>query len=235
MKPTLHILHADNHLLVVNKPPGLVTQPSAHHRVSLEGAAKEWIKATGGKPGNVFLHPIHRLDRPVSGVVLFARTSKALSRLQAALRRGECRRLYWAVVRGRPSRAAARLRHLLVHDSFKARVVPGPSAGAKEALLEYRVVARTGELTLLEVTLVTGRYHQIRAQLAAAGWPILGDEKYGDDTALPGRTIALCHRELTVTHPTRGVRATFAAAPPAQPPWGDFECAAAPEVSWETG
>lgn len=184
------VLYCDNHLLVVNKPPGVATQPD------LEEAAKAWIKHRFKKEGAVFLHVIHRLDKPASGLVLCARTSKALSRLQEAMRRREIQKTYVAEVEGHLSCPQAELKHFLVHGDHKAYV----SAEGKEAILRYRVIKEKKQSTVVEIELETGRYHQIRAQFAALGHPLLGDEKYGSKVPY-GKGIALTHVKLVFMHP----------------------------------
>lgn len=216
------ILYVDNHLLALNKPAGLVTQPSGVHEDSLESRAKDWVRQTYAKPGEVFLEAVHRIDRPVSGVVLFARTSKALSRLSESVREGALRKLYWAVIEGHPDPAQGRLAHWLVHDSHHARVVSADTPQARLATLDYAVVQTQGGQSLVEVRLHTGRYHQIRVQLAHSGWPVVGDGRYGARTSLPGGAIALHHRELTVDHPVKHEPLTFAAPCPTVEPWLRF-------------
>ncbi|MFA5689792.1 MAG: RNA pseudouridine synthase [Kiritimatiellales bacterium] len=196
-----NVLYHDNHLLAVNKPAGLLTQPSGTERTSLEDCAKAYIREVNNKSGNVFLHAVHRLDRVVSGVVLFACTGKALSRLNADMRARRFKKLYHAVVSGTPPEAAGSLFHYLLHGDFKAEVVGENHPGARECRLEYRVLQTGGGISLLEIQLHTGRYHQIRAQLAAAGCPVLADGKYGSPDKRSGGTIALHHRQLTVIHP----------------------------------
>jgi 23S rRNA pseudouridine1911/1915/1917 synthase len=213
------VLYADNHLLALNKPAGLVTQPSGAHEDSLETRAKAWVKQAYDKPGDVFLEAVHRIDRPVSGVVLFARTSKALSRLNEAVREHDLGKLYWAVVEGCPEPARARLEDWLVHESHRARVVAAGTPGARLATLDYSVLRTRGGESLVEVQLHTGRYHQIRVQLAHAGWPVLGDTRYGARGALPGGVIALHHRELTVMHPVRHEPLSCTAPCPDAEPW----------------
>jgi 23S rRNA pseudouridine1911/1915/1917 synthase len=213
------ILYVDNHLLALNKPAGLVTQPSGAHADSLESRAKDWVRQTYAKPGEVFLEAVHRIDRPVSGVVLFARTSKALSRLNESVRERDLRKLYWAVVEGSPDPAQGRLEHWLVHESHQARVVSAGTPEARLATLDYAAVRAQGGQTLLEILLHTGRYHQIRVQLAQRGWPVVGDSRYGARTALPGGVIALHHRELTVDHPVKHEPLTFVAPCPLAEPW----------------
>jgi 23S rRNA pseudouridine1911/1915/1917 synthase len=213
------ILHVDNHLLAVNKPAGLVTQPSPDHADSLEAQAKEWLREAFRKPGNVFLEAAHRIDRPVSGVVLFARTSKALSRLNQSVRERELRKLYWAVVEGSPNPAQGHLEHWLVHESHHARIVPPGTRNARLATLAYRVLQVFGQNALVEVLLHTGRYHQIRVQFAQAGHPVVGDTRYGARTSLPGSAIALHHRELSIEHPVTHQPLTLTAPCPEAEPW----------------
>jgi 23S rRNA pseudouridine1911/1915/1917 synthase len=198
----LSVLLEDNHLLVINKPPGLLTQPAAGDQDSVETRAKEWIRRTKQKPGTVFLHTVHRLDRDVSGAVLLARTSKALTRLNETIRARKITKTYHALVESLPEEETARLEHWIVHESHRARVAKKTTPEAKLAVLEYRVVSHVYELFLLEVTLETGRYHQIRAQLAAIGCPIAGDARYGSRYPAKGR-IALHHRRLVFAHPVR--------------------------------
>jgi 23S rRNA pseudouridine1911/1915/1917 synthase len=197
----LEVLYHDNHLLAANKPAGLLTQPSGTDKDNLEDRSKVWIKETKSKPGNVFLHAVHRLDQVVSGIVLFACTDKALSRLNADMRTHKFTKIYHAVVSGTPPQDSGSLRHFLTHDDYHAKIVSEGDADAKECLLDYKVLKSSSNQSLLEIQLHTGRYHQIRAQLAAIGCPILGDEKYGSTIKLPGGAIALHHARLTVIHP----------------------------------
>lgn len=215
----IEILFLDNHLLAANKPPGLVTQPSDAHADSLEGRAKAWLKEEFAKPGEVFLEAVHRIDRPVSGIVLFARTSKALSRLNASQRNKDCTKTYLAIVDGAPPCREGRLEDRLLHESHRARLHPD----GKPARLDYRVLASQKGRSLLRIDLLTGRYHQIRIQLAHAGCPIVGDTTYGSRTALPGGAIALHHWELRIPHPV-GERepCRFVAPVPGAAPWTVF-------------
>jgi 23S rRNA pseudouridine1911/1915/1917 synthase len=219
---TVEILYLDNHLLAAMKPAGLVTQPSGHHADSLEDRAKAYLKDAFAKPGNVFLEAVHRLDRPVCGVVLFARTSKALSRLNASIRDRDVRKTYLAVLEGSPSTLEGYLENWVVHRSRHADVVPPDTPGAKRARLSYRVLQRAGDRTLVGVRLITGRYHQIRVQFAAAGCPIAGDELYGSRTTLDDGPIGLVHRELTFTHPVTRKAITVTAPWPEGAPWNAF-------------
>ncbi|MBS0634843.1 MAG: RluA family pseudouridine synthase [Verrucomicrobia bacterium] len=191
------ILFEDNHLLALNKPAGLATQSSDHHADSLEEQAKAYIKKAHNKPGAVFLHPIHRLDRPTSGVVLFAKTSKALSRLQEMMREQKLEKTYILLAEGRVEPEEGTLKHNLVHDEHKSRV----AKEGKPAILHYKVLEYRENRSLVSVELVTGRYHQIRVQFATIGHPVVGDKKYGSKQAFHGDAIALHHKTLTFIHP----------------------------------
>ena len=197
----MKIIFCDNHLLIVSKPAGISTQPHEGESRNLLDQAKEWLKKEFCKPGNVFLEPVHRLDKPVSGLVLFARTSKALSRLQEMMRGHQIEKTYLAWVEGQLPEPEGTLEHYLLHDEHRARVVNSSHPQAKLARLHYRQVDKKSETTLVEVRLETGRYHQIRAQLSAIGCPILGDSKYGSASPWKKDQIALHHATLRLTHP----------------------------------
>jgi len=207
-------LFEDNHLLVLNKPAGLLTQPSGTEQDSLERQAKEWIKVRDHKPGNVFLEAVHRLDKPVSGIVLFGKTSKALSRLNESIRSKQTSKIYWSWVEGATPQREGWLEHYLVHDDFQARIVKGGHPDGKIARLFYRELEKKVERTLLEIHLETGRYHQIRAQLAAMGCPIWGDIKYGSHHVIATDVIALHHRYLEIPHPISKAILRFEASLP---------------------
>jgi 23S rRNA pseudouridine1911/1915/1917 synthase len=194
------VLFCDNHLLVATKPPGLLTQPDEEGSDSLEAFAKSWVKKEYAKPGNVFLHAIHRLDKPVSGLVLFARTSKALTRLNEQSRQQEIQRIYWAEVEGIMSQKEGRLDHYLIHGDHKALLGKESDKEAKHARLTFQVVQLKSHTTLLTIELETGRYHQIRAQFSAAGHPIVGDRKYGAKGG-DGEAIHLHCGRLAFAHP----------------------------------
>ncbi len=202
------VLYEDNHLLVLNKEPGLLTQPvPSDSRDSLEDLAKTYLKQKYNKPGRVFLHAVHRIDRQVSGLVIFARTDKALSRLNQAMRERRIVKIYHALVEGEATGAPGEtihLRHYLSHQSHVARVSRKQLPGSREATLAYSVLKKGEELSLLEVYLDTGRYHQIRAQLAFAGHPVLGDRKYGAASGFDdGTAIGLHSRNSRFPHPVR--------------------------------
>ena len=188
-------LFSDNHILLGDKPSGLCTQDG------FDEMAKNWIKEHYNKPGSVFLEPIHRLDKPVSGLVLFARTSKALSRLQEQMRDRQIRKTYIALVEGNPPAKQAFLEHFLTHESYHARLADPSDPKAKRAYLHYHVIERKENLSLVEIELFTGRYHQIRAQFSLIGCPVLGDRKYGSKLSFSGTGIALHHSRLIFTHP----------------------------------
>lgn len=211
---TLDVIFEDNHLLVVNKPAGLLTQPSGTDRDNLEDQAKAWIKEHYQKPGNVYLHAVHRLDSPVSGVVLFARTSKALSRLNASMRQRESKKIYCAMVKGSPPSDEGVLENYLVHDDFHAQLATKNQPESKLARLKYRVLERRGAMTIVEIELETGRYHQIRLQLSTIGCPILGDHRYGSAVTFADGAIALHHSRLTIAHPVTSEMMTFEAPLP---------------------
>ena len=195
------ILFADNHLLAVNKPAALLTQDSGTGRKNLEDWSREWVRVDKQKSGNVFLHAVHRIDKDVSGIVLFARTSKALARLNKEIRTHACKKIYHAWVQGVPSPATAELRHGLIHQNHRAQICSLQTPDAQEARLHYKTLQTKEKRALLEIDLETGRYHQIRAQLAFIGHPILGDIKYGAN-ARSQLGIALQHVQLQINHPT---------------------------------
>jgi 23S rRNA pseudouridine1911/1915/1917 synthase len=214
------ILYEDNHLLVIDKPAGMLSQADLSGDVDVLTTIKELIRRRDGKPGNVYLGLVHRLDRPVAGAMLLAKTSKAAARLSRQFREREPAKLYRAVVAGSPEADAGELTHKLEKDQ-SARVTRVIAIGGKIGRLRYRVLARRSASALLEVELLTGLPHQIRAQLAAIGCPILGDRKYGAPAHLdrgPG-VIALYSRSIAFRHPVRDEIVTVEAPPPPHWPW----------------
>nr|WP_249274180.1 pseudouridine synthase [Parachlamydia sp. AcF125] len=210
----MEILYADNHLLVVNKPAGLLTQPTDQNPESLESLCKQWIKQEKIKTGNIFLHAVHRLDKPASGILLFARTSKALSRLSKQMREKQCKKTYLACIDKPISPSKGSLEHYLTHDHHHAKVYNHPVEEAKRSRLNYQVIQQQGSLSLLKIELITGRYHQIRAQLSHIGCPIVGDRRYGNFNTLKADVIALHHYQLVISHPTLNTPLTFEAPLP---------------------
>lgn len=199
------ILYEDNHLLVVNKHCGDLVQPDPEGGSALENEIKEFIRVRDAKAGNVFLGVAHRIDRPVSGAVLFAKTSKALARLNEMLRNGDIGKRYWAVVEARPEKEEGELTHYILRDGRKNRsyAYDKPNGDAKLSRLRYSVLACGDRYTLLEVELLTGRHHQIRAQLSKIGCPIKGDLKYGAKRSNAGGGISLHSRSIEFVHPVR--------------------------------
>lgn len=214
----VEIIYEDNHLLAVNKPGGLLTQPSGTDSDSLETRARDWVKTTKNKPGEVFLHAVHRLDKPASGIVLFARTSKALSRMNERMRAKGIIKIYHAVLTQEPPSGEGTLETLLRHSRMRSVVAAPEEHGSRLASLTYRVIERSGGMILVEVVLGTGRYHQIRAQFAACGCPILGDTRYGGEKWAHREAIALHHRRMVFLHPTLKTEIRLEAPYPAQWP-----------------
>jgi 23S rRNA pseudouridine1911/1915/1917 synthase len=213
------VFYSDNHLLAVYKPAGLLVQGDQSGDVCLLDLAKQWVKQRYQKPGNVFLGLVHRLDRPVAGIMLFARTSKAAGRLSAQIRSSSVHKIYLAVVEGEKPPPAARLIHHVERQGKNSRIVQRPSPKSREARLSYRLLDSAAGRSLLEVELETGRRHQIRLQLAHIGFPVAGDCRYGAPAPLSARQIALFARQLTIAHPTRHDPLTLRAPLPAGWPW----------------
>lgn len=209
------ILYLDNHLVAVRKPAGILIQSDDSGEPSLLERVKEWLKKESGKPGNVYLGMVHRLDRPVSGVTLFARTSKAASRLSEQFRQHTTRKIYRAVVEGSLWPESASLVHYLRKEkTLKATVFPRETPQTQRAELSYTLVESLARASIVEIELVTGRFHQIRAQLSFAGYPILGDVKYGAHQSLPERQIALYAMKLIFAHPVTKEEITLESPPP---------------------
>lgn len=217
----ISILYEDNHLLVVEKPINIPVQEDSTGDQDLLTILKHDLKKRYQKPGNVFLALVHRLDRPVGGVMVFAKTSKAASRLADQLRQQKFTRRYLAVVRGVPRKKVARLEHYLVKDQRKnmVSVVSSEHKKAKKAILEYECLDQADDVSLLAIRLYTGRSHQIRVQLAAIGHPLYGDQKYGQKVNRPGQQIALWAHSLQFKHPTKDDMLTIEAPPPKDYPW----------------
>jgi 23S rRNA pseudouridine1911/1915/1917 synthase len=222
---SLRILYEDNHILAVNKMPSDIVQGDRTGDETLADRVRQYLRGAYGKTGNVFVGIPHRLDRPTSGVVIFARTDKSLERLSALFREGGVKKTYWAVVAERPPGESGRLVHWLKRNPVqnKSYAVAGPSGGhaqaAREARLTYRLLFSLERYHLLEIELETGRHHQIRAQLAAIGCHIKGDLKYGAARSNPGGGIHLHARQASFVHPVRKTPIVITADPPPDPVW----------------
>ena len=197
------VVYEDNHIIIVNKTASEIVQGDKTGDVPLSETVKQYIKETYAKPGNVFLGVAHRLDRPVSGLVVFAKTSKALARLNDMFRGGEVKKTYWAIVKQCPPAEEGELVHYLVRNEKqnKSYAYDREVKGAKKAVLHYRLIGRSDNYYLLEVDLKTGRHHQIRCQLAKIGCPIKGDLKYGFPRSNPDGSICLHARTVSFIHP----------------------------------
>lgn len=197
----LNILYEDNHLIAVEKLPGVLTQPASLNLPVLLDEVKDYIKIKYNKPGNVFVGMVHRLDTNVGGIVVFAKTSKGASRISEEIRQNRFEKRYLAIVEGNVDKEEATLTDYLMKDNANRRAVITNSKTGKESILKYKKLAQIDNLTLLEINLITGRFHQIRAQLANQGTPIYGDYKYGSSKNI--NNIALYAHYLNFKHPTK--------------------------------
>ncbi len=215
IEPPFGVLHLDNHLLVVDKPAGMLAQGDATGDADLVTLAKAYLKERFERPGNVFVGLVHRLDRPVSGVIVLARTSKAAARLSEQFAGRDAEKRYLAVVEGRLEGGGEQVDWLVKGEKGTVKRVREGTIGAKHAALRWEPLAIEGRRTLVGVELLTGRAHQIRVQLAGLGAPVVGDLRYGAPAPLGnGRSIALHAARLAVEHPTTRERLVFAAPPP---------------------
>lgn len=219
------ILYEDNHVIVVNKLPSELTQGDKTGDATLPDLIKTYLKEKYQKPGNVFLGVVHRLDRPTSGALVFARTSKALERLNAQFRNKETNKVYWAIVGQKPQNTKGSLRNWLKKNEAqnKSYVVAENTPGAKNAILHYELIGASDRYFLLEIQLETGRHHQIRCQLAHMGCVIKGDLKYGDKRSNPDGSICLHARTLSFEHPTTKETIAVEAPLPQIGVWTAFE------------
>ncbi|MDE5594617.1 MAG: RluA family pseudouridine synthase [Muribaculaceae bacterium] len=224
----MEVIYEDNHIIVVNKAPGEIVQGDKTGDTPLSETVKQWIKETHAKPGNVFLGVVHRLDRPVGGLVVFAKTSKALSRLNEMFRNGDVHKTYWAITRNQPPKDSDLLTHYIttVERNNKSYASLSPKSGAKESKLRYSLLAKGERFNLVEVELLTGRKHQIRVQMSAIGCPIRGDLKYGDKRSNPDGSISLIARHIKFIHPVSGKEIDLTAPVPAERLWQELEAAA---------
>ncbi len=220
----MEVLYEDNHLILVNKRAGEIVQYDQTGDTPLEEQVKHYLKEKYHKPGEVFLGVVHRIDRPVSGVVLFARTSKALVRLNEMMQTRDVKKSYWAIACEKPPQQEDTLIHYLFRDSRnnKTRCFAHPGKDAKKAVLHYRLIGASQRYWLLEIDLETGRHHQIRAQLAAIGCPIKGDLKYGAPRSNPDGGISLHARNISFRHPVQNAPISVTAPLPDDPLWNLF-------------
>lgn len=199
----MEVLYDDNHIIIVNKEAGEIVQGDKTGDTPLSEIVKHWIKEKYAKPGNVFCGVVHRLDRPVRGVVLFAKTTKALQRMNEMFRNGDVHKTYWAITKNLPPKQEDTLTHYITttERNNKSYATLEERPGSHKAVLKYRVIARSDNYNLLEINLLTGRKHQIRVQMSAIGCPIKGDLKYGAQRSNPDGSISLLARNIRFIHP----------------------------------
>ncbi|MBQ5663035.1 MAG: RluA family pseudouridine synthase [Bacteroidaceae bacterium] len=221
----MNVLYEDNHIIVINKKAGEIVQGDKTGDKSLCDTMKQYLKEKYCKPGNVFVGLPHRLDRPVSGIVIFAKTSKALERLNEMFRNGTVDKRYWAIVKSLPQEPEKELIHWIVRREKlnKSFTYDKEVKDSKKAILRYKTIASSRMYNLLEVELLTGRHHQIRCQLAAIGCPIKGDLKYGAKRSNPDGSISLHARSVEFTHPVSKEHIKITAPVPQDPLWQSFE------------
>ncbi len=224
-KQNLQVLYEDNHLIVVNKRPGDIVQGDKTGDMPLSEVVKEYIKDKYNKPGNVYLGVVHRLDRPTSGIVVFARTSKALPRLNQLFKDRDAKKTYWAIVKNMPPKEEGSLVHYLKRNPKQnksyAHIKEVPES--KKAILDYKIIQKLNNYFLLEIDLHTGRHHQIRSQLSAIGSPIKGDLKYGFDRSNKDASISLHARKLSFSHPVKDIELDIIAPVPNDPLWNAID------------
>lgn len=218
------VLFEDNHIIIVNKPSGIPVQEDKSGDLSLTEIIKGYIKDKYNKPGNVFLGVVHRLDRPVSGAVIFARTSKALMRLNEMMKKREITKIYWAITKNQPPQESGSMTGYIKRNESrnKSYVLNEATDGAVMAELNYRMIGSADNYHLIEIELITGRHHQIRTQLAAAGCPVKGDLKYGFPRSNKDGSICLLAREIRFIHPVNGEMVCVQANPHDDPLWKFF-------------
>jgi 23S rRNA pseudouridine1911/1915/1917 synthase len=221
----LEILYEDNHLIAVNKKPGQLVQGDKTGDKPLSEILKDYVKDKFKKPGATFLGVMHRIDRPVSGVVMFARTSKALERMNELFRQKKIQKTYWAVVKNKPPEESGTLIHYLKKDEAKnkSKATENEPANSLRSWLDYKVISKSDSYYLLEINPHTGRHHQIRAQLSAIGCPIKGDTKYGFDRTNDDGSIHLHAREISFVHPVKKEEVDLIAPVPDEKLWKFFE------------
>ena len=221
----MQVVYEDNHIIIVNKSCREIVQGDKTGDKPLSEIVKEWLKEKYNKPGNVFIGVTHRLDRPVSGLVIFAKTSKALSRLNEMFRKGEVKKTYWAIVKNQPAQPQATLVHYITRNekNNKSTAHTTQREGSQRAELDYCLIANGENYRLLEVDLKTGRHHQIRCQLAKMGCPIKGDLKYGSERSNPDGGISLHARRVTFEHPVSHTIIDVTAPVPNERLWQELE------------
>ena len=222
----MNVVYEDNHIIIVNKLPGEIVQGDKTGDTPLSETVKQWIKEKYAKPGNVFLGVVHRLDRPVGGLVVFAKTSKALARMNELFRTGGVRKRYLAITRNKPEQPEARLTGWLssVEKTNKSYFHTSERPGSKPVALSYKLLGSSERYHLLEIELETGRKHQIRVQLSSIGCPVKGDLKYGDKRSNPDGSISLMAHRITFVHPVSGKEIDVTApVPQSDPLWKAFE------------
>ena len=220
-KHNLQVLYEDNHLIVINKRPGDIVQGDKTGDTPLSEVVKEYLKDKYNKPGNVYLGVVHRIDRPTSGIVLFAKTSKALPRLNQLFKERNANKTYWALVKNMPPKEEDTLTHYLKRNpkQNKSYAHSKEVPESKMAILDYKIIQKLDNYFLLEVVLHTGRHHQIRSQLSTIGCPIKGDLKYGFDRSNKDASISLHARKLSFSHPVKDLELNLVAPLPNDPIW----------------
>jgi 23S rRNA pseudouridine1911/1915/1917 synthase len=220
----IEVLYEDNHIIVVNKRPSDIVQGDKTGDAPLSDFVKEYVKEKYNKPGEVFIGTVHRIDRPVSGVVIFARTSKALARMNKMFQTKEIQKTYWAVVKNMPPTEEGNLVHYLKKNEAKnmSTAFDKEVPEAKRSELNYKLIASSNTFHLLEINPITGRHHQIRVQLAKIGCPIKGDVKYGFNRGNTDASIHLHARQIEFTHPVKLEKMCIVAPPPNESLWKAF-------------
>lgn len=221
----MEVLYEDNHIIIINKSPKEIVQGDKTGDKPLSDMVKDYLKKKYNKPGNVFCGVVHRLDRPTSGIVVFAKTSKALTRLNEMFRKGEIDKTYWAIVKDVPPQNEGVLVHYVIKNekNNKSTAYDTEKPHTQKAVLHYKLIGRSQKYYLLEVKIETGRHHQIRCQLAKIGLPIRGDLKYGAQRSNPDGSISLHARNISFVHPVSKQIINITAPVPDDPLWKAFE------------
>ncbi len=220
----IEVLYEDNHIIAINKRPSDIVQGDKTGDVPLSDFVKKYLKEKYNKPGEVFVGTVHRIDRPVSGIVIFAKTSKALARLNAMFQTKEIHKAYWAIVKNKPKNISGKLVHYLRKNEAKniSKVYEKETPGALRSELDYEIICSLDNYHLLEIRPLTGRHHQIRVQLSAMGCPIKGDLKYGFERSNKNASIHLHARKIEFIHPIKKEPVTIIASPPNEVLWNEF-------------